>query len=173
MLSLYEQSIGHGGQLVLGIAPDRRGLLPDVDVARLKEFGSAVKELYGKNLALQHTRATDNENRAFDGNPDTFWSAPLGSHHSTLELNFDKPLTFNRVSMMEWLNDGQHVQKYSIEAYKGGKWVSIAQGQAVGHKRIHHFAAITASRLRLDILSSSAEAHIREFQIFNAKDGGN
>lgn len=173
LLSLYEQSVGRGGQLVLGIAPDRRGLLPDADVARLKEFGSAVREIYGRDLALNHTHSTENDDRAFDGNPDTFWSAPVGSHHSTLDLNFDKPVTFNRVSMMEWLNDGQHVQKYAIEVYKAGKWVSIAQGQAIGHKRIHHFAPATASHVRLNIFSSSAEAHIREFQIFNAKDEGN
>src|SRR5215469_14931281 len=170
LLSLYEQSVGHGGQLVLGIAPDRRGLLPDVDVARLKEFGSAVRELYGKNLALQHARVAANESRAFDGNADTVWSAPPGSHHSTLELNFDQPVTFNRALMMEWLNDGQHVQKYSIEVNKSEKWVSIAQGQAIGHKRIYHFAPVTASKVRLNILSSSAEAHIREFQIFNSKE---
>jgi alpha-L-fucosidase len=74
---------------------------------------------------------------------------------------------------MEWLNDGQHVQKYSIDAYESGRWVSIAHGQAIGHKRIHRFAPVSASRVRLNILSSSAEAHIREFQIFNAKDEGN
>jgi alpha-L-fucosidase len=41
------------------------------------------------------------------------------------------------------------------------------EGSAIGHKRIDHFAPVTASRIRLNILSSSAEAHIREFQIFN------
>ena len=170
LVSLYDQSVGRGGQLVLGIAPDRRGLLPEVDVARLKELGSAVRELYGKNLALQHTHAADNENRAFDGDPDTFWSAPVASHHAKLELSFEKPTTFNRALMMEWLNDGQHVQKYSIEVDKGGRWVSIAQGQAIGHKRTHHFAPVTASKVRLNILSSTSEAHIREFQIFNSPD---
>ena len=29
LISTYEQTVGHGGQLVLGIAPDRRGLLPE------------------------------------------------------------------------------------------------------------------------------------------------
>jgi alpha-L-fucosidase len=40
------------------------------------------------------------------------------------------------------------------------------EGGAIGHKRIDHFAPVTASRVRLNILASSAEAHIREFQVF-------
>lgn len=107
---------------------------------------------------------------AFDGNPDTFWSAPPGSHHAVLEANFDKPITFDHALTMEWLNDGQHIEKYAIEIYKDGKWVTIAEGTSIGHKKIDSFDAVAASRVRLNILSSSAEAHIREFQLFNAKD---
>ena len=42
LMTTYEQTDGRGGQLVLGIAPDQRGLIADADVARLKVFGDAV-----------------------------------------------------------------------------------------------------------------------------------
>jgi alpha-L-fucosidase len=71
---------------------------------------------------------------------------------------------------MEWLNDGQHIQRYAIEIYREGKWIQAFKGSAIGHKKIDEFALVTASRVRLNILSSSAEAHIREFQLFNSKD---
>jgi alpha-L-fucosidase len=45
----------------------------------------------------------------------------------------------------------------------------VVAGHAIGHKRIDIFQPVTTSRVRLNILSSSAEAHIREFQVF---DGG-
>jgi alpha-L-fucosidase len=69
---------------------------------------------------------------------------------------------------MEWLNDGQHVEKYSIEIWdtKSGKWTRIAGGQAIGHKKIDSFTPVTASRVRLTLLSSTAPAEIREFQLF-------
>jgi len=51
LVATYEQTVGRGGQLMLGIAPDRRGLLPDADVLRLKEFGDAIRKSYGDNLA--------------------------------------------------------------------------------------------------------------------------
>jgi alpha-L-fucosidase len=169
LMATYEQTVGRGGQLMLSIAPDNRGLLPDADVARLKEFGEAIRARYANNIALKHAPTDANTASALDGDADTFWSAPAGSHHATLEVTFAKPVTFDRALTMEWLNDGQHIQKYAIEAWVGGGWKRVAEGQAVGHKKIDAFESVTATRVRLQILSSSSEAHIREFQLFNTK----
>jgi alpha-L-fucosidase len=171
LISIYEQTVGRGAQLVLGIAPDQRGLLPESDVRRLKEFGAALRQRYGNNLVARHVKATAELDLALDGDPDTFWSAPTGSHHAVLDATFATPVTFDRALTMEWLNAGQHIQKYAVEINRNGKWIQVFQGSAIGHKRIDHFAPVTASRVRLNILSSSAEAHIREFQLFDSKYG--
>jgi alpha-L-fucosidase len=71
---------------------------------------------------------------------------------------------------MEWLNDGQRVQKYSIEIWSGKGWQSVAAAQAIGHKKIDIFPAVTASRVRLNILSSTGAAAIREFQLYDIGD---
>jgi len=166
LVSTYEGSVGRGGQLMLGIAPDRRGLLPDADLKRLEQFGAAIHERYATNLIAKeriHNVATDT---AFDGDLATFWSAPAGSHHAVLEADFPKPVTFDRSLVMEWLNDGQHIEHYRVEAWDGKDWKVLVEGHAIGHKRIDSFAAVSASRVRLNILESSAEAHIREFQLF-------
>jgi alpha-L-fucosidase len=169
LLSIYEQTVGRGGQLMLGVAPDRRGLLPEADVRRLKEFGAAIRERYGNNLEARHVRTAPEVERALDGNPDTFWSAPAGSHHAELEIAFEKPITFDRALTMEWLNDGQRVEKYAIEVFRNGKWISVVTGQAIGHKKIDRFAPVSASRVRLNILASSSAANIREFQLYKTE----
>jgi alpha-L-fucosidase len=166
LTGVYEHTVGRGAQLMLGLAPDSRGLLPDSDVARLKEFGAAIQRLHTGNVALQHLPTTPEAAAAFDGDPDTFWSAPAGSHHSVLEVDLGKPVSIERVTTMEWLNDGQHVEKYAIEVWTGKAWKSVASGQAIGHEKVDRFPPVTASRIRLDILSSSQEAHIREFQVY-------
>jgi len=166
LLTTWDQTVGRGAQLMLGVAPDNRGLLPDSDAARLKEFGAALKARYSHNLALEHAATTPELAAALDGDPETFWSAPAGSHHATLEVNFAKPITFNRALTMEWLNDGQHVQKYTIEIWDGHAWKAVASAEAIGHEKIDGFAPVTASRVRLNILSSSSEAHIRELQLY-------
>lgn len=168
LVEVYNNTVGHGGQLMLGIAPDNTGRLPEADVKRLKEFGDAIRQLYSHNLIVEEhaTPASSNESAALDNNPDTFWSAPAGSHHATVEVTFPKPVTFDRALTMEWLNDGQHIQKYAIEIYRDGAWQSIVEAQAIGHKKVDIFPAVTAQRVRLNLLSTTAEAHIREFQLF-------
>jgi alpha-L-fucosidase len=169
LIATYEQTIGRGGQLMLGLAPDRQGLLPDADVKRLEEFGAAIRKRYSENLiAKEHIPKDPALEAAFDGDPDTFWSAPTGSHHAILEADFRKPLTFDHALTMEWLNDGQHIEHYRIEVWTNGKWQTIVEGHAIGHKKIDNFQSVTASRIRLNILSSSAEAEIREFQLFHS-----
>ena len=169
LLEIYDKTVGRGAQLMLGLAPDRRGLLPDSDTARLEEFGAALRKRAGNNVALQHAATTQEVAAAVDDDRDTFWSAPPGSHHAQLEVKFDKPVTFDHAVTMEWLNDGQHVEKYAIEVWNDAhsKWEPVAGGEAIGHKKIDQFPAVTASRVRLNILSSTGEAHIREFQLFD------
>ena len=170
LLDIYDKTVGRGAQLMLGLAPDRRGLLPESDVARLGEFGAALRKRAASNLALQRDHGDSSDRTAaFDGDPDTFWSAPPGSHHATLEVSFDHPVTFDHALTMEWLNDGQHIEKYSIEVWKPSdrKWEAVTQGQAIGHEKVDAFPPVTATRVRLNILSSTAEAHIREFQLYD------
>jgi alpha-L-fucosidase len=167
LVRTYDETVERGGQLMLGLAPDRRGLLPEADVKRLTEFGDAIRQRYSKNLMRQTHQVTPSEaSAALDGDPDTFWQAPAGSHHATLEVNFAEPVTFDAAVLMERLNNGQHVQQFRVEAWDGSKWKEVFGGSAVGHKLGAHFAAVTASRIRLNILSSTEAAEIREFQIF-------
>jgi alpha-L-fucosidase len=172
LLTTYNETVGRGAQLMLGLAPDRRGLLPDSDVARLEEFGNALRMRYTRNLALAHSPASAEISAALDGNPDTFWTAPAGSHHSTLEAVFSSPVTFNRTITMEWLNAGQRIQKYSIDIWTGTVWKTVVTSGAIGHKKIDIFPPVTASRVRLNILSSTDAAAIREFQMYNTTEGG-
>jgi alpha-L-fucosidase len=170
LLTIYDETVGRGAQLMLGLAPDRRGLLPDSDVARLEEFGKALRARSAHNLALAHAPASAEVTAALDGDPDTIWSAPAGSHHATLEVSFSEAVTFNRSITMEWLDVGQRIQKYSIDVWTGAGWKTVASANAIGHKRVDIFPAVTASRVRVNILSSTDAAAIREFQLYNTEE---
>jgi alpha-L-fucosidase len=167
LLDSYENSVGRGGQWMLGVAPDDRGLLPDADVKRLHELGEAIHSRYADNLLHSHLPADDNTANALDDDDATFWSAPAGSSSSTLEVRLPHPITFNQAMTMEWLNQGQAIQRYRIEAWQKDAWVPVVNGYAIGHKKIDNFSAVTTQRVRLHILSSVGAAHIREFQLFN------
>jgi len=164
LVDIYNKTVGRGAQLMLGLAPDNTGRLPESDAARLREFGEAIQRLYGPdhNLTRQATHiSNDPADTAIDNNTSTFWSAP--ERHATLELHFQKPITFDRALTMEWLNEGQRIQEYSIEAWQNGSWKLLVHAQAIGHKKIDIFPAITTQRVRLNLLST-------EFQLFDGSD---
>jgi alpha-L-fucosidase len=153
---------------MIGLAPDRRGLLPDVDVQRLKEFGDAINSIYApeKNLAARASNAPTYRT-VIDSDPDTAWSPPMGSPTATIELTFSHPITFGRALTMEWLVEGQEVQKYAIQVMNGAKWKTIYSGTTIGHKKIDLFSPTTAQKVRLNILSASPTPRIRKFQLFD------
>jgi alpha-L-fucosidase len=170
LLKEYDQTVGRGAQLMLGLAPDNTGRLPAADVTRLKEFGDRVQQIYGKNLAITGKYTTDSA-AAFDGDANTYWQAPLPSAGnnapSILTLQFGKPETFDRTVTMERLDDGQHIASYRIEVQERGQWREVAHAEAIGHKKIDIFPAVTATAVRLTLLDSSGPAQIREFQVYN------
>ena len=118
----------------------------------------------------EHPQNEHGTEGALDGDPDTFWSAPAGSHSASLGVDFGTPITIDRALIMERLNNGQHVQSYRIDAWNDGRWEPLAAGSSIGHKRIESFAPRKASRVRLAILSSSDAAEIREFRVFAAEE---
>jgi alpha-L-fucosidase len=169
LLDIYTKTVGRGAQLMLGLAPDNTGQLPAADVKRLHEFGAAVHRVYAHNLVAEYGHVTSAEigaeREAVDNNQDTFWVAP--PHHGTLEIHFDKPVTFDRAVTMERLNDGQHVEEYAIEVWQDGMWKPLVRAHAIGHKKIDLWSPCTAQRVRLNLISTTGTAAIREFQLFN------
>jgi alpha-L-fucosidase len=167
----YDETVGRGAQLMLGLAPDDTGRLPAADVARLKEFGERLHQMYGNNLALHGKHAADAA-AALDGDPHTYWQAPASTPGNNappmLTVQFSQPITLDRTVTMERLNDGQHVSAYRIEVEEHGQWQEVAHAQAIGHKKIDIFPAVTASAIRLTLLDTNGPAQIREFQVYNS-----
>src|SRR6266702_655831 len=167
LIDSYENAVGHGAQWMIGIAPDDRGLLPDSDVARLRELGEAIKARYGKGLLDVHMTTDANVAKAIDEDDDTSWSAPEGSHTASIEVRSVKPITFDHAMTMEWLVEGQQVQKYRIDAWKDGRWQAVVMSFAISHKKIDRFRPVTTERVRLRVITSAGPAHIRKFQLYS------
>ena len=167
LLTTYDETVGHGAQLMLGLAPDRRGLLPDSDVARLEEFGKALRERYGHNLAFKHTPTSRRFPLRSTAIPTRSGRLPIDSNHSTLEVSFPKPITFNRTLTMEWLNAGQRIQKYSIDVWTGTEWKTVASAQAIGHKKIDIFPGSLPAAFDLIFFPARTPPY-REFQLYRS-----
>jgi alpha-L-fucosidase len=165
LVEIYEQSVGRGANLLLNIPPDRRGLIPDVDAGRLRDFGQRIAATYATDLARQATAhasqvrggsARFSAARVNDGDPETYWAADDGVSSGTLELEWARPVRLDRVVAQEAISLGQRVESWTVEAEIDGRWTAVARGTTIGYKRIATFQPVTTARVRLAIVQARA-----------------
>ena len=143
LMNMYYKSVGYNATLILGLTPDTRGLLPDVDVKRIKEFGDEVKARFGTPIA----------------------STSTVGHKAKLKLN--QPQTIKHIVVQEDLIYGERIRKYHVEGRnKRGKWQTVSQGSCVGHKHIVKIEPTELTELRLTVDESLDTPQIKLFAIY-------
>ncbi|MGW9414942.1 alpha-L-fucosidase [Arthrobacter cupressi] len=139
LLAIYYRSVGLGANLLLNLPPDTRGLIPEEDVARVREFGAEI-------------------NRRFE--------TPLPASVRDLgegrwELDFGQPVTIDHLLLAEDLSGGQLVRSHRISNTDDGGLLAsggtvLASGGTVGSQRIHAFPAVTVRRLTVEVEGDGA-----------------
>jgi len=165
LVEIYEQSVGRGSNLLLNIPPDRRGLIPDVDAARLREFGRTIADTYRTDLARQ-AAATSPRVRGYarqfaainvnDGSNATYWATDDNVTTGSVELSWSAPVTLDRIVLQEAIALGQRVEGWTAEAEVSGSWTPLAEGTTIGHKRIARVTPVTTRRVRVTITRAVA-----------------
>lgn len=142
LLDIYEKSVGRGANLLLNVAPDRRGLIPEADARRAKELGDEIQRRYAKPLATKSDSGF------------------------TIPIFFDKPERVNCVISQEFLYQGERVRAYAVEVLAAGAWQTVATGSSIGHKKIDRFATVEASAVRLRVTESVDLPQLRTFAVY-------
>lgn len=142
LMDIYYQSVGYNSVLLLNIPPDRRGLLHENDVQRLKEFADYRKRAFANNLV------TDGQ---------VLWTAGTGESR---EYTLTEGSTINVVLLQEDITKGQRVEAFEVEALVDGQWQPVGQGTTVGYKRLLRFPEVKATQLRVKLLSTRLKANL-------------
>ena len=142
LVDMYYKSVGRNATLIMGLTPDPDGLLPEPDVQRLKEWGEEINRRFSNPLA-----STKGEGKV-------------------LELKLKESLPVNHVIIQEDIAKGERIRNYEIEGYSGGRWITLANGESIGNKRIEKFDTIKLSRLRIKIIDSDGLAQIKDFSAY-------
>jgi alpha-L-fucosidase len=177
MVDFYYHSIGRNTTFLLNIPPDKRGLIHENDVQRLKEYAAVIKKDFKKEV-LSKTKASASNWRGnsteyaaantIDGNKETYWATDDDVKNASILFAFKKPTAFNRVLLQEYIKLGQRVKAFTVEAKVDGEWQTIASETTIGYKRILRTKRVTASELRITITDSKASIVISNIQAFNA-----
>lgn len=177
LMDLYYNSVGRNATMLLNFPIMPNGIIHKTDEKNAIEFANTVKKTFAINLA-KNTTVTETDFRnndkkfgaqnVIDENKNTYWSTNDHVTSSSLTINFGKATTFNRFLVQEYIRLGQRVQSFSIEALVDGSWKELAKATTIGYKRILRFPAITATKLRLNIIAAKACPLISGIGVYNA-----
>jgi hypothetical protein len=144
-MDIYLKSVGRGGVLLLNSSPNTDGRIPAGDVERYREFGAEIQRRFGTPLAK---------------------TSGVGT---TIELDLGGLRNVNQSWIMEDTRGGHRIRAYILEGRGAeGKWLTLADGMSVGHKRIDVFETAVVDRLRLRITKNVGVPIIRELAAFHA-----
>jgi alpha-L-fucosidase len=143
LMELYRSSVGRNAGLLLNVPPNRDGLLSRADMASLGRFGQALRDLH------QSRRQSE-----------------LAGDRRTLTLPYARPI--DHVAIQERIETGQHIARHAVDRWDGSRWVTLAEGTTIGHKRLHTFAPVSTDRLRIRILETLAPAVLSDFACFSS-----
>lgn len=179
LLDLYYASVGRGASFLLNLPPDPRGRIHENDVASLREFRRILDATFSEDLTngaqaiASNTRGDDPAfaaERTLDGKRDTYWCTNDDVLTPELTLDLGRDVTFNVVSLREFLPLGQRIDDWALDRWDGSSWVEFAKGTAIGNRRLWRGGDVTTSKVRLRITKAAACPAISEFALHREPD---
>ena len=172
LLEIYYKSVGRNCVLLLNVPPDTAGRLAEADVARLREFKTALDQIFGEDLAegasaeagsVRGGSETYGAAQVLDGDETTYWAVDDSLESGTLELDLGAPRTFNVIRLQEPITLGQRVAAYHVDVWQDDAWMKISEGTTVGYKKLDRMETpVTAQRVRLVIEEALAAPLLAE-----------
>jgi alpha-L-fucosidase len=182
LLDLYYKSVGRGACLNLNIPPDRRGQIHEEDVRSLREFHRILQATFAHNLAEgarlkpSNVRGQAKQFAADDllrPRHAKYWSTDDNVTTPELVLEFAQPITFNVVSLREYLPLGQRVEGFALDQWKDGNWLEFSKGTSIGNHRLIRGDYVTTDKVRLRITQAPVCPALSEFGMFAEPAGVN
>ena len=151
LVNIYYRSVGCNSVLLLNIPPDRRGLIHEADVQRIKELSDYIGKTFANNYV-------ENGNQ--------MWKAEAGQ---SKEYNVKPGAMVNTFLIQEDIAQGQRVEDFLVEVYSNGAWQYAAEGTTVGYKRLLRFSDCQPEKIRVTLRGARATANISNVGLYYAE----
>ncbi|WP_216847210.1 alpha-L-fucosidase [Pedobacter boryungensis] len=169
LTDIYYSSVGRNGVLLLNIPPTTDGLISESDIKSLNGFRYQLNKTFRTNLLAEGVKNENNNrdiNTVLDNKPNTFWPTKTKNGNVIIEFKMNKAKNFDVLLLQENLKIGQRVEQFVFEYKDGASWKVITEGTTIGFKRLLRFPQVTASQVRLRILSSRLNPAISEIGLY-------
>ncbi|GBU08773.1 hypothetical protein AwDysgo_21040 [Bacteroidales bacterium] len=158
LFDLYFKSIGRSCAFDLGLAPNTDGELHANDVAALKGLGELIRQTFDTNLASKtKAKASANDSRSsaynasklIDGDKTSFWSPSDEIKEGVIEIEFKEATLFNIVSLSEYIQLGQRIDRIQVHYFDGTDWLLFSHATSIGAKRLLREMPVKANKIRV------------------------
>jgi len=157
LVNTFYASIGSGANLILSPAPDTTGVFNKKQLDRMIELRQWITESFKNNILKGAKLTLTGGSKGYvasgllsEGNKNPYL-AENRSKNLMLTAEFPKQQTFNNLLVQEYLNNGQRISAFKLEAWKDGAWIIVTEGRTIGHKRILPFSEIRTQKIRFTI----------------------
>lgn len=179
LLQIYYKAVGGNSSLLLNVTPDKKGLIPDEDVERLKEMGDAIAASVSKPMAVESISVGDGTDmRPLDAattanllNESTYDGYTLSKENNeyVIEIKLDEPGQLGRIDLREDQRSSQRVEEFEVWVRNSetGKWQLIGDSTIIGNRRILMFEnAPTTDTVRITIKQSRSNPVLRSISLY-------
>ncbi len=171
---LYLEAVGGNCALMLGVPPMKDGSFSEMDYQILMAFGKSQRQTYNYKVSgTAEFSASSSLSEEFSVNnlknsdECKTWKPAKDDLQPEIVITFKEKDMFDRVLMMEHIENGQHVEEYELYVDNGdGKFKRIEKGGVIGYKRIHKIAPIEVKRVKIKITSYRGELEMQEITLY-------
>ena len=151
LVNIYYRSVGCNSVLLLNIPPDRRGLIHEIDVQRIKELSEYINKTFATNYVEKGSQE---------------WTAQVGE---SKEYDVKPGAMVNTFLIQEDITKGQRVEDFLVEVYSNGAWQYATEGTTIGYKRLLRFSDCQPEKVRVTIRGARATANISNVGLYYAE----
>ncbi|GAQ78085.1 Alpha-L-fucosidase [Klebsormidium nitens] len=169
MVAIYFATVGRNCHLCMNVPPDRRGLIPDEDLAQLRGFRATLDEIFdtdlseGANVSASSVRGGGGNpdfapRNVLDADPETYWATDDEVADGYVELELPEERKFNVIRLQEPIFLGQRIAAHTVDIWNGAteSWETVVRETTIGNKRLHLIKPVSTKKVRLVILRSRA-----------------
>ena len=136
LFDLYLKNVGRGGNFLLNVPPNRKGLISAADSAALINFKKLRDAAFKTNV---------------------FKGATVKNNKNEIEICLATTATFNTIQLQEQIKFGQRVISFEVQAGDSeGSLKKIASSTTIGRKKIIQFPTVTAKCIKVKITAAKA-----------------
>lgn len=172
---LWRQCMERKANLLLDVAPDTTGRIPDATVRVLLEMKrlidgaqpAPVNVLMGSRATASNTYRGDAQygpDKLIDGDSRTRWATDEDRHEAWVQFDLPAARTVSRCYVSEGWN---RVRSFAVEVSDGkGGWRPICTGGRIGSGRMLKFRSVTTASIRLHVLKSDGGPTLWDFEVY-------